>query len=541
MRLHQNAISLLILSVAILLFSGCSPRQERDALPVNDRTTNSATSHKDVYDALKAASHGVATAEQIGLIVKSDLEDKSIYQWFLSEIPKEPLAEGWHIENVAVSDELTLGFGYRIPQDYDPTKPHPVLITLHGGVGTPTPYDINLVTREQGGAFASPFDDCETPFIVISPQGCRDAMWWTKNGLKVVLGALNHVKSVANVDTNRVFVIGFSDGGSAGYFLASAHPTPFTGFFMLNGHPGVARIAHSIYPHNMRNRKIFVCNTTEDSLYPPSRVMPFVERFKKSDIEMTFHMFPNIGHSPSYLDEIKDEISGMFVNERRNAWREKVEVAVGDSNFTRCDWLMVMDYDETEKDFLPDDLSISIQIPMMLGITLDTKYEGDGVRIAAVNKGSNAEDLMLRAGDVILSFNGEKIDNPVRLTELIVKVSDREQVSIVARRNTTEATLHGTMKLSPPVVYFSNDEMLAYAKCEKNGNEFNLFSHRAKVVRIAIRPGFVDMNEPIVVKANGEVIFHSVVKYSRHAVLDSYLRDLDPETVAAAYIFIVVP
>ncbi|MGZ4600746.1 MAG: trypsin-like peptidase domain-containing protein [Oryzihumus sp.] len=90
----------------------------------------------------------------------------------------------------------------------------------------------------------------------------------------------------------------------------------------------------------------------------------------------------------------------------------------------------------------------------VIGVILDTAYEGEGVRIAASSKGGRApitqggpaDKAGLKAGDVILKFNGRVISDPDQLVVSIRARSVGETVTLTVRRGTTERTVRMTLQ-----------------------------------------------------------------------------------------------
>ena len=115
-----------------------------------------------------------------------------------------------------------------IPRGYDATRPTPVIVVFHGGGGNP----------ESMVSFAGLNDKAdEAGFIVVYPYGtgrlrnrlltfnggncCGYAMDNNIDDVGFTRAMLDDVATVANVDENRVFATGMSNGGIMAYRVAS--------------------------------------------------------------------------------------------------------------------------------------------------------------------------------------------------------------------------------------------------------------------------------------------------------------------------------
>jgi len=90
----------------------------------------------------------------------------------------------------------------------------------------------------------------------------------------------------------------------------------------------------------------------------------------------------------------------------------------------------------------------------VIGVMLDTTYEGEGVKIAAatnggsppITKGGPADKAGLRPGDVIITFDGRPITGPDEFVVAIRARSVGDQVEMTVRRGTTERTVKMTLQ-----------------------------------------------------------------------------------------------
>lgn len=84
------------------------------------------------------------------------------------------------------------------------------------------------------------------------------------------------------------------------------------------------------------------------------------------------------------------------------------------------------------------------QIAMRLGIHLR-----EGVFVAAVQSGSPADRGGIRAGDVIVSLEGNKISSPEALRQEVAKISPRTSIEVTLYRNRQEQKVHISVGAPP--------------------------------------------------------------------------------------------
>ena len=121
--------------------------------------------------------------------------------------------------------------------------------------------------------------------IYLYPRGHARAEWWHLNQYEHMVALLDWVKRTYNVDENRVYLTGISDGATGDYFFAMKLTTPFSAFLPLNGNMRVlatpsTRPNGQMYAGNLVNKPLFIVNGGRDPLYPVAAVAPHVEMIK---------------------------------------------------------------------------------------------------------------------------------------------------------------------------------------------------------------------------------------------------------------------
>ena len=161
-----------------------------------------------------------------------------------------------------------------VPEGYDPARRYPVAVYLHGGVGRPDP-------GPGGGWWRNTERVASEDQIAVIPLSTRESLWWQASQVENLNAILTELKQTYNVDENRVFATGISDGGTGVYFLGFRDTTPWAGFLPFIGYPGVLlnpRVGVDGIMHlaNLVNKPFFIVNGETDRLYPVRNMAPFL-------------------------------------------------------------------------------------------------------------------------------------------------------------------------------------------------------------------------------------------------------------------------
>lgn len=203
------------------------------------------------------------------------------------------------------SDGLEHSYAVVVPDDYDPARAYQVRVQLHGGIGRPEPRPGREGIDRLPASTAGPAGNAENAEIGVYPNGWADAMWWHANQVENLAGILDELKRTYNVDENRVYLTGISDGATGAFFVAFRDTTPWASFLPLNGHMMVLANPDTgadgqLYPGNAVNKPFFIVNGGKDRLYPTRSVEPFVEHLQEIGTRVVYHPRPEAGHNTEW-------------------------------------------------------------------------------------------------------------------------------------------------------------------------------------------------------------------------------------------------
>ncbi|MGH9333916.1 MAG: hypothetical protein ACRD21_09215, partial [Vicinamibacteria bacterium] len=164
---------------------------------------------------------------------------------------------------------------------------------------------------------------------------------------------LDRIKREYNVDENRIYLFGVSDGATGAYYHATKAPTIWAAFFPFLGHPGVLEnpatgVDGNLFVDNLSNRPMFVVNGEQDELYPVERVKPYIETFERAGVEIVFRPQPG-GHNTRWWNGEREAIDAFIESHPRNPFPDRlVWETERTDRFERIQWLVIEELEGEE-------------------------------------------------------------------------------------------------------------------------------------------------------------------------------------------------
>lgn len=303
--------------------------------------------------------------------------------------------------------ETRQGYSLYVPRSYDPSRPTPLLVMLHGGSSNHALFLAVVFGNDvEWATYHTHWWDLyrpqwESDFLVLAPDGMGQVMWrWM--GERDVLDAIEDVKRHYNVDADRVTLNGLSNGGVGAYSIGSRHAWRFSSVLPMAGapswmqyHRGATRPVERTLmeqwssmamPDNFRNTKLSFFHGMQDR-GPMSPAFPreLSKLLTGRGIEHTFREF-DTGHDVLYWVHRRGKIYGELAKVRRNPRPAEVWVETRDYRAARQHWAEIARMPE---------------YPALA--RLHAKVEG-GRRVAVETE--NADRVVLHVADVPLTEPG---------------------------------------------------------------------------------------------------------------------------------------
>jgi len=429
-----------------------------------------------------------------------------------------------------------------VPESYDPARRYQVRVQLHGGVG-----------RIEAGVPPRAGSNGRLPGveqIYVMPYAWRDAPWWSGRQVANLRAILDVVKRTYNVDENRVVVSGVSDGGTGVYYLAMRDATPFASFLPLNGFIRVlenetVEADGDLYPNNLLNKPLFIVNGGRDPMYPASVVEPYVEHLKSAGVDLVYRPQPTAAHDTSWWPEIKDSFEQFVADHPRIPLPDTLTWETGSPNIpSRAHWLII----DRLAAVRPDERPLADVNRMSTPAALDFGIRGSGTRVNRVVKGSNADQIGLRSGDVVLTINNQPARPEADVADLLRSYPPgRPLLLIVTRGGASGRPVRLTGRYAPTVRTGESDVMFLHQResgrvdLTRTGNRVEVKSRGVAAFTLLLSPDQFDFERAVTVVVNGRTVFDAMVQRDIRTLLKWSARDNDRTMLFAAELAIEIP
>jgi hypothetical protein len=451
-----------------------------------------------------------------------------------------PARTGAILDSTLCADGVMRPWVVVVPAGYDPAIPAPLLMYLHGGVGA-----MQITSEPVRYAEENPFTPGaeERGWIMLFPFGQAGATWWDDVGMANIRNLVREVKRRYNIDDDRVYMAGFSDGGSASFAHAMVDPTDYAAFLALNGHMGVASLDNDVplYAPNMRNRPIYATTTESDGLYPTRKMAPTIDMALRAGADILYKSFEGT-HD---FDDISSDLPFMFDFLERHPREPSSPEIVWEASgrkFGRCSWFAIdqvgtgmparwyRDYNAA----LTDDR-------ITFGFIPDYEYEGEGIAVGRVIEKSAAEKMGLLAGDIIERGGNMRISTMDDLDDYKSTLRRGGPFGLTVKRGEEYVVLKGQLPEPENYLAFKRDKPSARADVSFAANRINIRASRLRAFRVLVHPDMVNLNESLTIRLNGKIVHEGRMEPDLRFMLDNFLENRDRSLLYIGEIAVSAP
>jgi hypothetical protein len=221
-----------------------------------------------------------------------------------------------------------------VPKDYRGDQPFPLLIYLSGGPG----FAMDGVNTAEDVL-------APTGYLVLYPHA--GDLWWKPDITARFSAVLQEVLQNLNVDTNRVYITGFSNGGTGALYYATRWPQRFAAVVSLMGEGDCLPDIKTTLP-NVTNVPMLFVHGDKDTIIPSNcssqtyedlrklspRILPQIQILKNREHDITLEGDDGLT-LPFFADKVRSpfprKISARFADMSypRHYWVELLEKGDG--------------------------------------------------------------------------------------------------------------------------------------------------------------------------------------------------------------------
>lgn len=234
---------------------------------------------------------------------------------------------GIHRELAPVGEKKGEYFVY-IPPSYVPDRPWPVVLSLHGVGGSG--YG-QIMTWLKSSAQ-------KNEFIFVAPT-YGSGLWWKEESERFVLSVLDKVKRDYHIDTNRVYLTGFSSGGHGVWYLAIRYPSLFAA---INPVAGECPLPSLLV--NLIQVPVFIIHGARDTVIPVEAARDANSRLEKLGYNVIYEELPELKHQFP-MDEA-DQILAWFHTHKRSLYPKRVKFSTDSPKYPVSYWIEITEFSQ---------------------------------------------------------------------------------------------------------------------------------------------------------------------------------------------------
>ena len=295
---------------------------------------------KDFYNALQNKENEFYSINQNKLEIIKDPE--TLYKLIRAFNPYKPKQHRDYSVSFKINDSARTSFFVHLPENYNPGKKYSLFFFLHGAVRNNALADYQLADWNLGGwnRYYTKYAD-KNDVILVFPNASRQYNWMTSDdGFFMIPQMLNLMKRAINVDDNKVFISGHSNGATGSFSYMIKQPSLFAGFYGFNTYPKV--FTGGTFIENIKNRSFINFSTDEDYYYPPNANDDFTKMMNELEADYKEYRYKGFPHWFPKFDESEPAYQILFddlINRKRNPFPREISWEFDDEKYGKIDWL----------------------------------------------------------------------------------------------------------------------------------------------------------------------------------------------------------
>lgn len=229
-------------------------------------------------------------------------------------------------------DGRSMRYGLYVPSAYDPTRPYPLILCLHGA-------------GFDGDAYLDRWRPRLGEDYVLACPTMEEADWWTRGGEALVLAVLSEVTRTYHVDPDRIYLTGMSNGGIGTFLIGLNHPDRFAALVPMAG-----AFPAALFPllDNAKNTPLYIIHGSKDQVMPVQYSRDVASYLKRNGYPVTYRehdrVHPMAGGHYFPKEELPDLLTWLK-NQRRTPEPKELTVVRDRDHAGRDFWVRIDEID----------------------------------------------------------------------------------------------------------------------------------------------------------------------------------------------------
>lgn len=418
-----------------------------------------------------------------------------------------------------------------IPKSYDPGIKTPMIVNLHGAVTWPMKDKEKRLTHAKSQEVTELA--IKNNWFIVFPFGEAGATWWDNVGQSNVLNIIRETKRNYNIDDEKLWMSGFSDGASGSFQFAMTKPTDFAALFPLCGDMGVGAQdgGNHLYPSNMSNLPLYVINTDEDHIYPSSRMIKIIDMAREAGADIFYKEYNGFGHDFNFSAEELPRLERYFKRNSRDSIPHHLRWKTAQEDFSTLFWLKINEVSDGDRATWHKDFNTKLlDESVAFGFIPEQEFEGVGVKVAKVNEGDTlSNSLGLKSNDIVIRCNETEISNLKDIKAFKDSIKRGDFVKTFVLRDGDEVLLEGRHPEPKEYDVFPRTLDSGAIVADFRANTFDVKTSRVDAFSIYLHPDMIQLDQDVVIRVEGKELYRSKVTPDIAFMLNNYLENRDRE------------
>lgn len=341
-----------------------------------------------------------------GLKSKSAKETVSWIRNF-NKYPQPVLRDHWTLYHIKVRDTINMPFLVYVPKNYDPKKKHFLYVYLHGAASQRNQFSVRReVAKVDKEVLLKPMQENA---IILYAFSRKDINWINDQDVFVAIEKqIAYTKSLYNIDDNRVYLGGHSDGGRGAFYFATHRPSSFAALYGVCFYP--SSYIGNTQLNNLKNNVTFYgISGTDDEYFPVKEVNDVWQYAKKNNANWENFTLTGTHGLPIESPDSTFFVYDKFLKHIRNPFPKRIEWETDDVRNGRNSWLEITQLDTlAEKKEWQVELNPTVTKKDKL-VKFNFNKNKSGAVIATA-EGNNIEILASRVKGIKLYISADMFD-----------------------------------------------------------------------------------------------------------------------------------